>query len=61
MKKASDQPEVQIPSMVSNMAAIDKFTAPDSTASRPDPESKTDRPRKPNQTPDSAVSADLPG
>lgn len=48
------------PSFVSNMAVIDKFTAPDSTASRPNPESHQDRPRTANQTPSTAVSADLP-
>lgn len=61
MKKANaDQPEQALPSMVPNMAALDKFTAPDSTASRPNPGTLADRPRRPNQTPDSAVEADLP-
>lgn len=61
MKKdnRSDLPQ-QFPSMVPNTAAIDTYTAPDSTARRPNPGSLADRPRKPNQTPDSAVEADLP-
>lgn len=46
-------------SFVPNMAALDKYTAPDSTARRPNPESLQDRPRTPNQTPSSAVEADL--
>lgn len=47
------------PSLVPNMAAIDKFTAPDSTAKRPNPESLHDRPRTPNQIPSTAIEADL--
>lgn len=39
-------------SFVPSAATRDKFTAPDSTASRPNPESKEDRPRGPQQTPD---------
>lgn len=46
-------------SFVPNTVATDKFTAPDSTASRPNPESPQDRPRTPNQTPSTAVEADL--
>lgn len=46
-------------SFVSNMAVIDKFTAPDSTSKRPNPESLQDRPRTANQTPSTAVEADL--
>lgn len=45
---------------VPNMAGIDKFTAPDSTAKRPNPESLQDRPRTPNQIPSTAIEADLP-
>lgn len=37
-------------SFVSNTANIDKFLAPDSTARRPNPETKEDRPRTSNQT-----------
>lgn len=47
-------------SFVPNTAAIDTFTAPDSTASRPNAASLNDRPHTPNQTPSSAVEADLP-
>lgn len=39
-------------SFVPNAATRDKFTAPDSTASRPNPGSMEDRPRGPQQTPD---------
>lgn len=46
-------------SFVPNMAALDKFTAPDSTAKRPNPESLEDRPRTPNQIPSTAIEADL--
>lgn len=38
-------------SLVSNTAAADKFLAPDSLASRPNPESLDDRPRTPLQVP----------
>lgn len=48
------------PSFVSNTAAIDKFAAPDSIASRPNPESLQDRPRTANQIPTTAIEADLP-
>lgn len=46
-------------SFVPNMAAIDKFSAPDSTAKRPNPESLQDRPRTANQIPTTAIEADL--
>lgn len=45
--------------LVPNMAAIDKFTAPDSTAKRPNPESLQDRPRTANQIPSTAIEADM--
>ena len=41
---------VSYPPFVANSATRDKFTAPDSTASRPNPGSATDRPRTPYQT-----------
>lgn len=50
-----------VPSIVPNMAAIDKFTAPDSTARRPNPESAEDRPFHGPQTYNSAIEADLSG
>jgi hypothetical protein len=52
-------PQEVVDSMVPNTAAIDKYTAPDSTALRPNPESLADRPRVKNQTPSTAVEADL--
>lgn len=45
---------------VPSTATLDRFTAPDSTARRPNSESLADRPRTPNQTFDSAIEADLP-
>lgn len=59
MSKASETNEKH-DSFVPNTTAIDVFTAPDSTASRPNPGSLTDRPRKPNQIPTTAIEADLP-
>lgn len=53
------KPNEAFPSMVANTAATDEFMAPDSTARRPNPSSLDDRPRTPNQTPISAVEADL--
>lgn len=50
---------IQVDSFVANTAAIDKFTAPDSTAKRPNPESLSDRPHTANQTYPTAVEADL--
>lgn len=50
---------IQVPSFVPNAAAIDTFTAPDSTARRPNPESLADRPHTANQIPSTAVEADL--
>lgn len=47
-------------SFVPNMAVPDEFTAPDSTASRPNGATLNDRPRTPNQIPSTAVEADLP-
>ena len=41
-------------SFVPNTAAVDKFIAPDSTSKRSNPESLEDRPRTPNQSPDTA-------
>lgn len=38
--------------LIPNGASIDRFIAPDSTASRPNPESLEDRPRTQNQVPD---------
>lgn len=38
--------------LIPNGAAIDTFTAPDSTASRPNPNTMEDRPRTQNQVPD---------
>lgn len=55
----SNQADQQVPSMVPNTAAADRFIAPDSTAARPNPGSLADRPLRPNQTPASAVEADL--
>lgn len=52
-------PQEVILSLVPNMAAIDKYTAPDSTSLRPNPEGLADRPRTRNQTPSTAVEADL--
>ena len=49
-----------IRNLVPSMATIDKFTAPDSTARRPNSEVLADRPRQPDQTFDSALEADLP-
>lgn len=40
------------PSFVPSAASRDQFTAPDSTASRPNPESLQDRPRAPDQVPE---------
>ena len=41
----------QFGSLTSSTAAADKFLAPDSLASRPNPESLDDRPRTPLQVP----------
>ena len=50
----------QVGSMVQNTAAIDTFTAPDSLARRPNPESKEDRDRCPQQPFPTAIEANLP-
>lgn len=49
-----------IKGLVPNTAVIDTFTAPDSTASRPDPSSMADRPRTPSVSPASTLEANLP-
>lgn len=49
----------QVGSMVQNSASGDKFIAPDSTSKRPTPESMTDRPRSPQQTPETAIESNL--
>jgi hypothetical protein len=56
---AKQPPQTVVDSMVPNTTAIDKYTAPDSTARRPNPESLADRPRVKNQTPSTAVEGDL--
>jgi hypothetical protein len=40
---------MKVNGLVPNTASLDQFIAPDSTASRPNPESKEDRPFTPNQ------------
>ena len=48
-------------SLASNTAAADKFLAPDSIASRPNPESAEDRPRTPLQIPSTVLESNLKG
>jgi hypothetical protein len=52
-------PQEVILSLVPNMAAMDKFMAPDSTSHRPNPEQLADRPRTTGQTYPQALEADL--
>ena len=59
--KRDGDPEIY-GAFVPNMAALDGFIAPDSTARRPDainPHVSADRKRRANQTYDSAIEADL--
>jgi hypothetical protein len=51
----------QIGSLTSSTAAADKFLAPDSLASRPNPESLDDRPRTPLQVPKTVLESNLKG
>lgn len=48
-----------IKGLVPNTAVIDVFTAPDSMASRPDPETMQDRPRKPGENPATTLESTL--
>lgn len=53
------KPIGQYDSFVPNMAVPDTFIAPDSTASRPNPGSREDRPRTPNQIPSTAIESNI--